>query len=392
MTSYKEAIRIIESEAKSFGKEVILLDDSLNRNLAEAITSNRDYPPFNRSAMDGIAINIVDFEKGIRDFEISETIYAGQKSSSILAEGQCYKIMTGAAVPPSANAVIRNEDISFLENSVKTNISHCNLQQNIAQKGQDLKSGNIVLNPGKKINPSTVALLASLGKPEILVEKLPTVAVFTTGNEVVPINQEVSDVQIHNSNAHLLKALLKQQNINPIYWEHILDDKAQLSIALKKGLSCDIMIINGGVSAGDADFIPEILTKLGITKLFHKVAIKPGKPFWFGKMPNGGMVFALPGNPFSCLVTFKIFVETFINKCLGIDKEIKSLPMNGSRIKKNNLDEFFPVKIDAQRKLRQAEINGSGDIRLGLNADAIAFHPAEKMELPENDMVNYIDL
>jgi molybdopterin molybdotransferase len=392
MTSYPEALSIILSEAKSYGKETILLNDALDRILDEHISANRDYPPFNRSAMDGIAINIADFEKGIRSFEISETIYAGQKSNTLLNEGQCYKIMTGAAVPAAANAVIRNEDILFSENNAKTNSNHCLRYQNISQKGQDLKAGDTVLAPGQKINPSIIALLASLGKAEVVVKKLPTVAFFTTGNEVVPLNQEVSDVQIHNSNAHLLKALLKKQNVNPLYWEHILDDKALLSTALKKGLSCDIMIINGGVSAGDADFIPEILTNLGVIRLFHKVAIKPGKPFWCGKTPTGGMVFALPGNPFSCLVTFKLFVESYLNRCLGIAENVKSLEMIACRIKKSNLDEFFPAQIDKNRGLKQAEINGSGDIRLGLHANAIAFHPAEKMELSVNEIVNYIDL
>ncbi len=392
MISYSEALSIILSEARSFGKETILLDDALDRILDEHITANRDYPPFNRSAMDGIAINIADFEKGIRSFEISETIYAGQKSNTLLTEGQCYKIMTGAAVPATANAVIRNEDILFSESNARIDSNHCVPYQNIAQKGQDLKAGDTVLAPGEKINPSIVALLASLGKYEVVVKKLPTVAVFTTGNEVVPIDQEVSEVQIHNGNAHLLKALLKKLNISPKYSEHILDDKSLLSIALPKGLSCDIIIINGGVSAGDADFIPEILTSLGVTKLFHKVSIKPGKPIWCGKTENGGMIFALPGNPFSCLVTFKIFVESYLNKCMGIDQDIKSLPISESRIKNNNLDEFFPVQISEYRKLNQLQINGSGDIRLGLYADAIAFHPARKTKLSNNDWIHYIEI
>jgi molybdopterin molybdotransferase len=392
MISYQEALTIIQSEVKSFGEELVPLDNSLDRILAEDIFTNRDYPPFNRSAMDGIAVNIKDLEAGIREFEISEIIYAGQINHTTLTKGQCYKIMTGAAVPPSTNAVIRNEDILFSENNAKINSNNYFLYQNIAQKGQDLKIGDKVLNSGKKINPSTIALLASLGKHQILIEKLPSVAIFTTGNEVIPINHVVSDVQIHNSNAHLLKALFKQKNITPIYCEHILDDKKLLSIALKKGLFCDIMIVNGGVSAGDADFIPEILANLGVKKLFHKVAIKPGKPFWCGKMPNGGMVFALPGNPFSCLVTFKIFVENYINKCLGIDEDIKSLPIAFDRNKKSNFDEFFPVRITQDKRLQQTEINGSGDIRLGLNADAIAFHPAENMELLKNNLINYVDL
>lgn len=390
MISYQKALEIIQSKAKSFGTEEVHLDDALDRILAEDIFANRDFPPFNRAAMDGIAIHIQDLEKGISSYHITETIYAGDNSFKKLASGECYKIMTGAAVPESANIVIRNEDILFENGTAKLNIDSYKIYQNIAQKGQDLKEGELVLQQASQINTAKIGLLAALGKHTLQVQKLPQVAVLTTGNEVVPVHQTASATQINNSNLHLLKALLKKLGINPLKAEHLADERDSIKAAIENALSADIIILNGGVSAGDADFIPEILEELGIQKLFHKVAIRPGKPIWCGYL-NNKTVFALPGNPFSCLVTFKIFVEPFIFSCLGIPNLNEQLPLGFTRTGKTSLDEFFPV-FNNQKELQYLPINGSGDIRLGLQANAIAWHPAEITDLEKGELVFFKSL
>lgn len=390
MISYQKALEIIQSKAKSFGTEEVHLDDALDRILAEDIFANRDFPPFNRAAMDGIAIHIQDLEKGISSYHIAETIYAGDDNFKNLESGECYKIMTGAAVPESANIVIRNEDISFENGIAKLNIDSSKIYQNIAKKGQDLKKSELVLPQESQINTAKIGLLAALGKHTLKVQKLPQVAVLTTGNEVVPVHQTASATQINNSNLHLLKALLRKLGINPIKAEHLADEKDIIRTALKDALSADIIILNGGVSAGDADFIPEILEELGVKKLFHKVAIKPGKPIWCGYL-NDKMIFALPGNPFSCLVTFKIFVEPFIFSCLGIHNHDEQLPLSFTRKGKTSLDEFFPV-FNTQKELQYLPINGSGDIRLGLQANAVAWHPAEITDLEKGASVFFKSL
>ncbi len=377
MTPFREAQEIINSFARSFGVERIGIDKALSRILAEEVNADRDYPPFNRSAMDGIAIDKADFDTGLRKFFIAETIYAGQVSEIALSPGQCYKIMTGSAVPLSANVVIRIEDIEQSGMEAIIHAENCAPFQNIARKGHDLKFCQQVLKPGIKCTPVVVSLLASLGKVDVLVEKIPKVAIITTGNEVVPIDEVVLPVQIRNSNTHLLKALLLQKGIAPIFVEHVKDDKEQLYNAFKIGLEADILIINGGVSAGDADFVPQVLESLQVEKLFHKVAIRPGKPFWCGRMPSGRMVFALPGNPYSCMATYKLFIEPYITVCQGAKlPEMQSYPLQLPRVKKVSLDEFFPVKISGNpAHAEQLEINGSGDIRLGLEANALALHP-----------------
>jgi molybdopterin molybdotransferase len=170
------------------------------------------------------------------------------------------------------------------------------------------------------------------------------------------------------------------------------DEVENLEKAIKENLLVDILIITGGVSAGEADYIPEILKKLSVKNLFHKVAIKPGKPIWCGIFDHKTMIFALPGNPFSCLVTFKLFVELYLNSCLKINRtDWQQLPLNFERHKKTSLTEFFPARL-INGKLNKIGLNGSGDIRLGNMANALAQHPANCKEINLQDLVSYISL
>ncbi|WP_207532000.1 molybdopterin molybdotransferase MoeA [Desertivirga arenae] len=383
MVNFREAQETITSKARTFGSEIIDLNDAEGRILDEDILADRDYPPFNRSAMDGYAIRLEDWTAGIREFRIKEVIFAGNLAGSNLENGCCYKIMTGAAVPLDADAVIRREDSSETDCHVSFTTEEITKFQNIARKGEDLKQGTLAIQKDTLCNAPVVSTLATLGKTTIKVKKLPRIAFFTTGNEVKPVGSDINEIQIRNSNEWLVKSLLKSWQIKPQLYKHLPDDKTQLSVNIEEALSFDILIMSGGVSAGDADYVPEILQSLGVKKLFHKVAIKPGKPFWCGEMPAGGLVFALPGNPFSTLVTFKLFIETFLSKSLQQSPtRTLHLPFTGKRVRKSGFDEFFPVKIEGNpSKIEPVDINGSGDIRLGLYADAIAHHPKENPEL-----------
>lgn len=391
MITYQEAQQLVRAEAKSFGIETVSIDDCNGRVLVENIFADRDYPPFNRSAMDGYAINFEDWRRGERTFTIQQTIYAGDVMSQKLEEGSAFRIMTGAAVPQSADTVIRREDASEDGNHVSFIADNVTRFKNIAKKGEDLKKSSLAIAANSVCSPAVIATLATLGKSEIRVQALPKVALFTTGNEVKAINDVLSAVEIRNSNYYLLKSLLKQWKIAPLLHQHISDSKTELTSSISQALDFDIIILSGGVSAGDADYVPEILESLGVKKLFHKVAIKPGKPIWCGKKPNGPMVFALPGNPFSSFVTFKLFIETFLHKSLHKgEKNCFASYFSGNRQKKTNLDEFFPAKFNKPRtKLEATVINGSGDIRLGINADALVIHPKEKDFLSDGQLVSY---
>ena len=388
MLSYLEAQQIIKSCAHSFGTEKVLLDDALGRVIAEDVFADRDYPPFNRSAMDGYAIRAEDLQNGVKLFYIVDTIYAGGTTNKILAIGECYKIMTGAAVPLSANAVIRKEDAEQNEGCVSFLIGEIKAFQNIARRGEDIMKGDLVLHKSEKCNPAITGLLASVGKHNPLVELLPTVAIVTTGNEVIELGKALDELQIRNSNLHVLQALLKSWNIKPSYHEHAVDDPEKIFSVLERALEFDVVIVSGGVSAGDADYVPSVLKQLGVRQLFHKVAIRPGKPFWCGHKERT-MVFALPGNPLSCLVTFTLFIRHYLESCFGLSSSLLSMPIAEERKQRVKLDEFFPVQIKGNpSQFHPISFNGSGDIRLGFEAHAFAIHPADKTQLKKGEIIN----
>ena len=383
MLSLTQAQQIIISHARSFGKETVGLDYCYRRILAETIEADRDYPPFNRAAMDGFAIRHDDWKGGVSEFQVVETIYAGNFSNVALKKGECYKIMTGAAVPIFADTIIRKEDTTEENHRIHFTVKDVKPFQHISKKGEDIKEATIIIGKAIRFNTSLIGLLASLGKSKVIVERLPKVGIITTGDEVVTIDSLVNEVQIRNSNVFILQSLLKLWDITPDYCDHVLDNIDQLESIITKNLVNDIVIINGGVSAGDADYVPQVLEKLGAKMIFHKVAIKPGKPIWFGKFQNGPVIFALPGNPFSCFITFKLFIEVFLCASFGIDLPTAlSLPLYGTRVKISTLDEFFPVKISGNPSgLELIQFNGSGDITAAISADGIAQHLNQTKEL-----------
>ncbi len=391
LISLQEAQQLVVQKARFLGTETVALPQVQGRVIAEFIVADRDYPPFNRAAMDGFAIKSADWDLGCRTFQMVETIFAGSVHTISLQQNDCYKIMTGAAVPPDADTIIRVED-SHLEG---INVSFANelkvsKGQNVAAKGQDMHANTLVLPSHTRCTPAVTTLLASLGKYNVLVHQLPKVAIVTTGNEVKEPDSAVNEVQIRNSNKYLLMALLQQWQIAQPTCLHLPDHPELLNQGIESVLQHDIVICCGGVSAGDADFVPQILQTLGVQKLFHKVAIRPGKPIWCGTMPNGGLFFALPGNPFSCMVTFMLFVVPYLRACFGMLPQLPSicLPLANSRTKKTAFDEFFPVSIQGQpAQAHSLPFNGSGDITAAMLANGIAQHPNAVATLSENDIV-----
>lgn len=394
MTSLEEAFRLITHHSLILGQETVSIDDASGRVLAEDIVADRDYPPFNRAAMDGYAIRYEDWVNGVRQYVVLETILAGQPASTKLETGFAYKIMTGAAVPLPANAVIRVEDAVVSEERVTLTAPTMKPYLNIARRGEDLIAGNTIIDKYTRLGAQAISILAVVGRERLRVQKLPSVAVVTTGDEVVEVGQSILPYQIRNSNAYLIRSMLRDNGIIPASVVHVRDHKEMIVAALEDALRSDVVIVNGGVSAGDADYVPQLLESLGVEKLFHKVAIRPGKPVWVGKKQNGGLVFALPGNPFSCLVTFNLFVRFSLCLLQGLKVQYNlKLPFRGARSKTVDFDEFFPVQINRTAMTVQAvSINGSGDIRLGLNADAIALHPAGIDQIADGDLIEFFIL
>jgi molybdopterin molybdotransferase len=199
----------------------------------------------------------------------------------------------------------------------------------------------------------------------------------------------VSDVQIRNSNRWLLEAALQKMGVGVRTSKHVPDDPALLRREIDAGLANDVLILCGGVSAGDADYVPGVLASAGVQKLFHKLAIRPGKPVWCGVGPGGPMVFALPGNPFSCLVNAVLLIRPYLQACYGLPPaEPLGLGLTVARKKRSPLDEFFPVHVEGSpARVTPVPLNGSGDIRLGRQANMLALHPAGAGDLPEGAVV-----
>ncbi|MBK7505573.1 MAG: molybdopterin molybdotransferase MoeA [Bacteroidetes bacterium] len=394
MQSIQNALELILSNKQNFGTETISIHDCLDRVLAEDIYADRDYPPFNRATMDGYAIISQDINIGKNNLlKITDTIHAGEAKQFALESGNCIKIMTGAPVPKRANAVIRIEDTHINGNEIHFNVKQLKENQNIAIQGEDARKGDLLIKKGTKLNPNSISLLAVTGHAKLEVYKLPIIAIVSTGNEIVAVESVIQPHQIRDSNVHTLKNSLLNYCISAIQTALIVDDKIALKNTLSELLDTDIIIISGGVSKGDADYVPEILKHLGVIEIFHRVSIKPGNPLWFGKMPNGGVVFGLPGNPISVQVGYKVFIESFIRKCFDMEPiEPLFLPLLGEKSKKSNFTEYFPCKLTHENKksgLAINKMNTSGDISTTNNSDGIAIHPSEKQTIEKGEFVEF---
>ena len=394
MISIEEAQKLISAQARNFGVEEISIDDALNRILAEDIFADRDYPPFNRATMDGYAVIAADFNKEKQiTLQLIGTLHAGNVSAQIVRTGTCIKIMTGAPVPQGADAVVRFEDTAENNAVVQFTIDTVLPKQNIASQGEDTKASELILEKNIKLEALSIAVLAVAGKAKIKVHKLPNVVIVSTGNEIVHVSDAIFPHQIRDSNSYSLKNFLKQYNISSVKSVLVEDDKSTLTSVLSDFLSADILILSGGVSKGEADYVPEVLMSLGVQEIFHRVRIKPGNPLWFGKLPNGGVVFGLPGNPVSVQVGFKIFIEPFLRKCFNMEI-IAPLyfPLFNEKIKKTKFTEYFPCKISTRNNttgLVSKRMNTSGDISATLHSDGIAVHPEVTETIKENTIVEF---
>lgn len=389
MISVKEAQQLVLECATALPVETVHLEQAYGRTLAENVLADRDYPPFNRAAMDGYAFRSEELSE-ITEWEIVSELFAGYPLDKPVGKGQCLKIMTGAATPVELDcivqvelAVVSNGKVSFPNVSLKS-------WQNIARKGEDCTEGDLILVEGTLLAPTEIATLAVLGRKEVKVLRNPKVAILSTGDELVPVSEPVSPFQIRDSNAYSLAAFFQSLHIPLTHKAIVRDTPEELEEALQKVMGYDIVILSGGVSMGDADYVPSTLQKMGVEKVFHKVELRPGKPIWFGQNPSGGVVFGLPGNPLSCQVCFKLFIEPYVLKCLGREPRTgSSYPISFAKKKKVKLDQYFPVKLKGGQ-LHPIRFNGSGDITSTLGSTGIALHPIEAEDLPEGSLVEYI--
>jgi molybdopterin molybdotransferase len=320
MITVQDATRIIQENLYLPKPVSVSLADAIGRVLSEPVKADRDLPPFDRVAMDGIAIAFTQWSSGARQFVVEDMQAAGDAQKKLHNESNCLEVMTGAILPEGTDTVIRYEDISIVSGIATVKASEIKQRQNIHVQGSDAKKDDVLLDPGIILSPAEIAVLASVGLGNVDVLSMPSTAIVATGDELVEIETEPEPHQIRRSNTYALYAAMKQMQW-PATQYHLPDRKDFLEASLQTILANhDVLVLSGGVSKGKFDHIPEVLEQLGVKKLFHQVSQRPGKPFWFGVSPKGKIVFALPGNPASTFMCFYRYVKPWLLKSLGLDR------------------------------------------------------------------------
>ena len=385
MIRFEVAEKIVLENVFELGVEYIALDKSLNRVLAEDAFSDINMPPFDKSAVDGYACRLQDINLGL---EVIEIVQAGQTPSKIIGEAQCVKIMTGAPIPHGADKVIMVEHIVEEDNKIRATRNQ--QKSNICKVAEDVSVGQKVMEKCTLIKPKHIAVLASVGYFKVPVFKKPVVAVISTGDELVEPNTKPSKSQIRNSNGPQLLAQVRDMGIEAVYFGIAKDTRDDTLVKLKSALSkADVVLLSGGVSMGEYDFVPEILEQVGIKLLFSQIAIKPGKPTVFGTIDNK-FIFGLPGNPVSSFVLFELLVKQLLYRMMGYTPNNFEiiLPM-GEDLKRSRTGRlsYIPVNI-FEGKVFPVDYHGSGHIHSLIYADALIAMPIGKEIICKGELVH----
>ena len=392
MISVSQALQTVLNSFQDFGVEQIPFIKSVGRILKEEIVADRDFPPFNRVSMDGIAIAFQQFKNGQRAFTVEGIQAAGSEQISLQDAESCIEVMTGAVLPNNANTVIRYEDIS-IENGVATiNTNAVNDGQNIHNKAKDGKFDDILIYQNTKISAAEIGVLATVGKSFVKVARQPKVMIVSTGDELVGVDEIPLEHQIRRSNVFTLVSLLERLNI-PSETAHITDDKSILKSKIEGYLQeYDVLLFSGAVSKGKYDFLPEVFEELDVEKLFHKVAQRPGKPFFYGQT-NTCSVFGFPGNPISTFVNCLAYFYPWYYKSVGLELR-EEMAILAEDVKfKPNLAYFLQVKLENKKgQLIAFPIlgNGSGDLASLVNTDAFIQLPDNKSEFKKGEVFKII--
>ena len=388
MISVTQAKELILQNTQDFGVEEVSFLEAEGSVLKEDIFADRDFPPFNRVAMDGIAINYRFFEHGIRDFKIEGIQPAGSEQETMLNAAHCYEVMTGAVLPANCDTVIRYEDIVLNNGMATVLVDEIKEGKNIHTQGKDRSKGDILIKKNTIITAAEIGVLATVGKAIVKVARLPKVMIVSTGDELVEVEESPEAHQIRRSNVFTLVSLLKKLKISA-ETAHITDEKEVLKEKIASFLkSYDVLLFSGAVSKGKFDFLPEVLEELKVEKLFHKVAQRPGKPFWFGlakdvekttiSNTNKTVVFAFPGNPISTYVNCMVYFYEWYKKSVGIYHKAMTAILAEGVVFKPNLTYFLQVKLYNENGVLKAypvKGNGSGDLASLVQADGFITLP-----------------
>lgn len=353
MISLPEALALLDGAVGKGEHEQITLGEALGRLLTEPVRSPMDLPPFSRSAMDGYAVRKEDLETlgpGAA-FEVTEMVAAGETAHGVVRPGTAIQIMTGAPLPEGADWVVRVEYSEAQDGKVRFTDSE--KSSNIVSAGENGKAGDLVVSP-RRLGVHDVGSIASLGIDSVKVLKPPRLGVLSTGDEIREPGEVLGSGQIYNSNALQLLAHGRKSGFLPTYYGIAQDTEEDLTRLLSLAFAeSDVITLSGGVSKGDFDYVPRVLGALGVETVFHRVAMKPGRPTFFGIRDNADgkrkYVFGLPGNPVSTFVTFELFVVRLLHRLAGLPAPVPTRTAAlGETLRKSDPErtEFLPVVVE----------------------------------------------
>ncbi|MGA2098063.1 MAG: gephyrin-like molybdotransferase Glp [Candidatus Acidiferrum sp.] len=392
MLTYEQArqtvIERISAEKGPRATEQIRVGDALGYVLAQEVKTDREYPPFNRATRDGYAVFAADIHPGTT-LKCTAEIKAGDRVTKELWAETCVQIMTGAALPSGADAVVMIEHTSRDGDQVRFERGAAS-GQNFVPRGSEARAGQTLLTPGMRLGYAELALAAQVGAAELKCGQKPRVAILSTGDEIVPVESAPGRFQIRNSNSVSLAAQVRLAGGKPILLGNAMDREDDLQSKIRRGLQEDLLVLSGGVSMGKYDLVEKVLRGMQTEFYFDAVAIRPGKPAVFGKCGET-FVFGLPGNPVSTMVTFELLVAPAVDLLSGTDA--RSLPLVEARIgerlqEKPGVTHFLPARLErlgAQMEVKALKWQGSGDVAALSKANCYLVVPAdvEKIEAGE---------
>jgi len=387
MISYEDAYALVMEQVRTLGHEVGELTDARGRVLAEAVCSDMDMPPFDKSAMDGYACRRADLARELR---IVEEIPAGRVPVRSLGPQECAKIMTGAPVPEGADCVIMVEYTETIGPD-KIRFTGDKTATNICVQGEDMKTGTCVLEAGEIIGPPHIAVLAAVGCTQPQVSVRPRVGVIATGSELVEPDARAEGACIRNSNSHQLCAQIDAMCAQARYYGIVADTAEAIDTVIAQAKSeNDLIILSRGVSMGDYDLVPGVLRENGFEFLFDSVAMKPGKPTIFGR---AGQTFCcgLPGNPVSTFVVFEILLKPFLYGLMGHTYDPYLIPAaldETIRRRKTSRRAHIPVVFTPEGTVRPVEYHGSAHINAMTQAQGLVAVPIGTAELAQGSTVH----
>lgn len=397
MFSYQEARqKVIEKVGEKKGPrttEQMRVGDALGYVLAQEVKTDREYPPFNRATRDGYAVFAADAKAGTT-LKCTGEIKAGDRVTKELWAETCVQIMTGAAVPSGADAVVMVEHTKREGDNVRFERAAVT-GQNFVPRGSEARAGQALLTPGMRLGYAQLALAAQVGAAELKCAQKPRVAILSTGDEIVPVDSVPGRFQIRNSNSVSLAAQVRLAGGRPVLLGNAMDREDDLSSKIRRGLQEDLLVLSGGVSMGKYDLVEKVLKEMGAEFYFDAVAIRPGKPAVFGEC-GGTFVFGLPGNPVSTMVTFELFVTPAVDLLSG--SEARRLPIVEARLgealhEKAGVTHFLPACLKgqgAELEVTALKWQGSGDVAALAKANCYVVLPAEEEELAVGERVDVL--